>query len=138
MSDYNHTGLLGRVVSDAELETTSNGITFASFSLAVNRDRKKMDTSEWVSVPSFFNLRLYGKRAIGLHPYLKKGQPVIIGGHLEQRTWEKDGEKRYSTEIVVDTIDLAGFMQSKGQKTEPLIYSQADEENVDFPDIDTY
>lgn len=109
MSDYNHVGLFGRLTCDAEIKKV-NDLSILSFSIVINRKRKSND--DWISEGSFFNLRLFGNRADGLYPYLKKGQRVVIGGHLEQRTWDKEGERRSAIEIVVDTINLANYLNT--------------------------
>lgn len=131
MSNYNHVGLFGRLTRDAETKTTSKGLHITSFSIAVSRTRKNKESQKWENIASFFNLQIFGKKAEGLYPYLKKGQPVIVGGHLEQRVWDKEGEKRYSTEIFVETIELAGFVGTKNKED-----ATAKEDNqYDFLDI---
>ena len=112
MSDMNMVALMGRITRDAELRTTASGKSFVRFSIAVNRTRKQGE--EYVSIPSFFNLFHFGKAAEGIFPYLKKGQLVAIQGHLEQRTWEQQGEKRSSTEIVIEKLNLAGWRRDAG------------------------
>ena len=102
MSDLNSVTLMGRLVRDAEVRQTSSGKNCALFSLVVNRTKKEND--QYVQTPHFFNLALFGSRCQGLLPYLKKGQLIVVEGHLEQRQWEKDGEKRSGTEIVVEEV----------------------------------
>ena len=118
MSDLNNVTLMGRLVRDAEVRQTSSGKNCALFSLVVNRTKKEND--QYMQTAHFFNLALFGNRAEGLMPYLKKGQQVVIEGHLEQRHWEKDGEKRSGTEIVVEDLHLAGYKKNEsGIAAEP-------------------
>lgn len=112
MSDYNHVGLFGRLTRDAEIKKV-NDLSILSFPIVINRRRKRNEN--WISEGSFFNLHLFGKRAEGLYPYLKKGQRVVVGGHLEQRTWEKEGERRSTIEIVIDTIDLTNYLSADNE-----------------------
>lgn len=107
MSDMNIVALMGRITRDAELRTTASGKSFVRFSIAVNRTRKQGE--QYISVPSFFTLSHFGKAAESVFPYLKKGQLVTLEAHLEQRTWEQQGEKRSNTEIVIDRLHLAGW-----------------------------
>ena len=111
MSDLNNVTLMGRLVRDAEVRQTSSGKNCALFSLVVNRTKKEND--QYVQTPHFFNLALFGSRYQGLLPYLKKGQMIVVEGHLEQRQWEKNGEKRSGTEIVVEEIHLAGYKKNE-------------------------
>ena len=111
MSDLNNVTLMGRLVRDAEVRQTSSGKNCALFSLVVNRTKKEND--QYVQTPHFFNLALFGSRCQGLLPYLKKGQMIVVEGHLEQRQWEKNGEKRSGTEIVVEEIHLAGYKKNE-------------------------
>lgn len=111
MSDLNNVTLMGRLVRDAEVRQTSSGKNCALFSMVVNRTKKEND--QYVQTPHFFNLALFGSRSQGLLPYLKKGQLIVVEGHLEQRQWEKDGEKRSGTEIVVEEVHLAGYKKSE-------------------------
>lgn len=111
MSDLNDVTLMGRLVRDAEVRQTSSGKNCALFSLVVNRTKKEND--QYVQTPHFFNLALFGSRCQGLLPYLKKGQMIVVEGHLEQRQWEKNGEKRSGTEIVVEEIHLAGYKKNE-------------------------
>ena len=112
MSDMNMVAIMGRLTRDAEMKTAASGKSFVQFSIAVKRTRKQGE--EYVSIPNFFNLFHFGKAAEGIFPYLKKGQLVAIQGHLEQRTWEQQGEKRSSTEIVIDKLNLAGWRRDAG------------------------
>lgn len=73
----------------------------ANFSLAVKRPYKK-------DVTDFFNVIAWNKQAEVLSSYVKKGNEVGISGHLENRSYEKDGQKRYVTEVVVEKVHLFG------------------------------
>lgn len=116
MSDLNNVTIMGRLTRDAELHQTAGGRTYIRFSIAVNRTRKKDDG--YVDSVSFFTMRLHGPRWEGVFPYLKKGQLVAVEGHLEQWTWEKDGERRSSTEIGVEALHLAGRNKPSATSTE--------------------
>lgn len=95
----NYISLIGRTTNDIDLKTTQGGHMVASFSLAVKRPYKK-------DVTDFFNVIAWNKQAEILSQYVKKGNEVGISGHLENRSYEKDGQKRYITEVVVEKVHL--------------------------------
>ena len=58
---------------------------------------------------------LFGRQATSLKPYLKKGSLIAIDGRLQTRSWQdKDGQKRYMTEVVADRVELIGGRQGGG------------------------
>lgn len=95
----NYISLIGRTTDDITLRSTQSGNMVANFSLAVKRPYKK-DTTD------FFNVIAWNKQAEVLSQYVKKGNEVGISGHLENRSYEKDGQKRYITEVVVEKVHL--------------------------------
>lgn len=117
MSDMNIVALMGRLTRDAEMKTTAADKSFVRFSIAVNRTRRQGE--EYISVPNFFTLAHFGKAAESIFPYLKKGQLVTLEAHLEQRTWEQQGEKRSNTEIVIDKLHLAGWRREDAEVPRP-------------------
>ena len=99
----NNVILSGRLVANPEVMTTNDGNCIAKFSLAVDgpiRKNQEKDTD-------FFNITAFGKRAEFVGQYLKKGTAVIINGRLKSSSYiNKDGEKRYSVEVIVNTIEF--------------------------------
>ncbi len=119
MTDLNVVALSGRVVKDAELKIMGDNKKLLLFTIATNRDKKEKNTDSWVSVPSFFPLKIWGNQAEGLRPFLKKGQQVNVDAHLEMNTWEKEGEKQSQIVIVPHNVTLVGFTKSKEITVEP-------------------
>jgi len=73
----------------------------------VAADRKFKDSNgEWKSKTKWYNAVLFGKRAEGLANYLKKGSLVQVIGYLEDQQYEKDGETKYITKLLIDEIFL--------------------------------
>ena len=103
----NSISLIGRTTNEIEIRTTQSGNLVASFSLAVKRPYTKDKTD-------FFNVIAWDKKAELLKQYVSKGNMVGIGGYLTIRTYEKDGQKRYITEVIAENIDLIGS-NSNGQ-----------------------
>lgn len=95
----------GRLGKAAELRYTTNGVAVVTFSIAVDERRKQADGSYQDEV-NWFQCVMFGKRAEALQPYLTKGTKLSLIGHLRQSTYEHNGNKRSSVEIVVDDVEL--------------------------------
>lgn len=112
MTDINHVVLVGRVCKDAELKNER-----CDFSIAFNTTKK--DGSNYTDESNFLNLSLWGKRASALAPKLIKGKQVVISGHLKINKWEKDGKTNYSTNVVIDEIQIVGGSKSESNNAMP-------------------
>lgn len=110
-NDLNQWQGIGRLGKDPEVRALSNGTTVANFSMACGWKSGDKEGTEWVNVSSF------GKLAEIIGQYLTKGSQVFIQGRLNTRTWDKDGETRYSTEIVADRMQMLGGRT--GQQNHP-------------------
>lgn len=95
----------GRLARDAELRNTQSGTSVCSFTVACDAGYGDKKRTEWVKVA------LFGKRADGLHPYLKKGTALTVQGEAKANGWAKDGEARAEIEIFADKITLQGSKQ---------------------------
>jgi len=103
--------LIGRLGQDPELRYAPSGTAIASFSMATNHRTKGSD-GEWEEVTEWHNIVTFGRQAEVAGEYLKKGKLVYIEGRIQTSSWEdKEGQKRYKTEIVVNDLQLLG---SKG------------------------
>lgn len=105
--------LVGRVGRDPELRTTQGGGSVATLSVATNRSEKKGD--KWEEVTDWHRCVAFGKTAEAIGRFLQKGSLVSLHGQVRYRSWEKDGEKKTSTEIVIDRIDFLGGTKPKGE-----------------------
>lgn len=101
----------GNLTRDAELRSTSSGISVLGFGVAVNDRRKNPQTGDWEEYPNFIDCTLFGNRGESLHKYLVKGTKVTIEGKLRWSQWERDGQKRSKIEVIVDELE---FMSSRG------------------------
>lgn len=101
----NKTQLLGRLTKDIDLRHTANDTAVGTFTLAVPRMKKDAGTD-------FISCKVWGNRADVMEKYVKKGHKVCIAGRLETGSYEKDGHKVYTTEVVVEDFD---FIESKPQ-----------------------
>ncbi len=99
------TGNLGR---DPEIRYTKDGSAVANINLATTERVKGEDRTEWHRLVAF------GKTAELMGQYLFKGSKIGVQGKLQTRKWQdKDGNNRYTTEVVVDRME---FLDSKGNK----------------------
>ena len=107
-NDLDNCSFSGRMGNDPEVRYTPSGTAVANFSLAVGKKYKGEDSTLWIKVVSF------GKLAEIVGEYGSKGQQAIVNGPLQIQEWEdKDGSKRYSTEVIANFFQLIG---GKGQR----------------------
>lgn len=105
--------LVGTLGQDPEVKYLTNGNAVCNLSLATSEQWKDKQTGEKKETTEWHRVVLFGKVAEIAGEYCRKGSQVYIEGKLKTREWEKDGIKRYSTEIVVD---MQGIMQLLGGK----------------------
>ncbi len=106
-NDLNLCLFIGRLGKEPEIKYLPDGKPVANFSIACGQTWKdkqgeKQEKTEWVRVVAF------GKLAEIIGNYLHKGSQVHISGRMQTREWEKDGVKRYSTEVVADQMQMLG------------------------------
>jgi len=115
MSFFNQVTLLGRLVADPDVRYTPGGIAVASLRLAVDRDFKNQEGKREVD---FLTCTAWRKVAEIVAQYCKKGSLILVSGSIQQDTYEKDGEKRYTVKVVVDKIRLLGGKGNGSQNTD--------------------
>ncbi len=107
MVNFNRVMLAGNLVRDPELRFTSSGIPVCSFSIAVNRVRSKDEAVD------FFNVSAWRELGESIAQYKKKGDPILLEGRLQYRTWEaEDGTKRSTVDVVADGVQFLGRSQN--------------------------
>lgn len=102
----NKVTLIGHLGKDAEGKFLPSGVNVAKFSVATSRRWKEKGSDEWKEETEWTNVSLW--RSENLVPYLTKGKQVYVEGHLQTRSYDKDGEKRYATEVVAEEVILLG------------------------------
>jgi len=105
--------LVGTLGQDPEVKYLTNGNAVCNLSLATSEQWKDKQTGEKKEKTEWHRIVMFGKVAEIAGEYCRKGSQVYIEGKLETREWEKDGVKRYTTEIKVD---MQGTMQLLGGK----------------------
>lgn len=115
--------LIGNVGKDPEIRHLENGGPVARFSLATsetykNKNNEKVTTTEW------HNVVMWRRLAEIIEQYVKKGSKLYIEGKITYRTWDdKEGNKRYTTEIVgnnMQMLDKKGNMEASTPSNEPV------------------
>jgi len=108
---------LGRLSKDVETRWTSATNTqVAMFDIAVNRRRLEQNGERKAD---FFSLIAYGKIAEFCAKYFKKGQQVLVEGRMQNRTWEdKNGQKRYTTDYIIESCYFADSNKNTNTKEE--------------------
>lgn len=133
MSGVNKAILLGNLGKDPEVRSIDNGNKVANFSLATSRvyknnDGEKVEETEW------HNIVLWGRLAEIAEKYLTKGGKVYVEGRIRTRNYDdKDGNKRYVTEIVGERINLLSGAKDNEKQGESSPPGSALQEGNDLP-----
>ncbi len=120
MAGVNKVILVGNLGGDPELRYTAGGTAVCKFSLATSRkftgkDGQKQEKTEWHRIVA------WSKLAEICGQYLSKGKQVVIEGRIEYGSYEKDGVKHYTTDIVAENMTMLGSPGpgNRGQESEP-------------------
>lgn len=104
--------LLGRLVKDPELATTTNGVSNCKFTLAVTRKYKNQNGE---TETDFLNCVCWRTLAENVNKFMKKGSQVVVIGSVQTRTYDaQDGTKRYVTEIMADEVEFVSSPKTEG------------------------
>jgi single-strand DNA-binding protein len=107
MVNVNRVIVTGNLTRDPELRALPSGTSVCELRIACNTRRKVR--GEWVEVPNYLNVTVWGAQGENAARYLAKGRPVAIDGRLEWREWEaQDGTKRETVRIVAETVQFLG------------------------------
>jgi single-strand DNA-binding protein len=109
MASLNKVMLIGNLGKDPEVRYTGSGQAVASFSLATSERFKNKQSGEWEEKTEWHRVTLWGKQAEVAGEYLAKGKTVFIEGRLQTRKWtDRDGNEKYTTEIVGERMQMLG------------------------------
>ena len=120
---------VGRTTKDCDIRSTSTGKQVASFTLAVDRDFKN---AQGEKEADFLPCVVWGKLADVCEKYVIKGKQIAIAGRIQTRNYEdKDGQRRYITEVIVSDLQLLGSRQDAQQPQEPEFREMEEVDNSD-------
>lgn len=125
--------LNGRFTKDPELRETGSGKKYCRFTLAVQREFSRDEAD-------FINCVAWDKRAESIAQYFKKGKKIGVQGRISVRTYESNGEKKWSTDVIVDKFEFLESQSINGQSnysenTEPqYIPASSNDDSMDDDD----
>lgn len=128
MSNVNTVVITGNLTRDPDLRHTQGGTAVANLRVAVNA-RRKTAGGEWVDVPNYFNVTVWGNQGVVCSEHLEKGRGVAISGRLD---WNEKGEgeaRREYVQIVADTVQFLPKGQAQQDGAEPV-----PSQSIDTPD----
>lgn len=133
--DFNHFTAIGRLGKDPEIRFMTDGKAVANFSIACGESWTDKTTGEKKEKMEWIPIVIWGKLAEVAGKYLKKGSRVLIAGKLQTRVWEdKEGAKRSTTEIIVNTLQMLDSKSSSSGAAAATSSNQtaAPEDDVPF------
>lgn len=119
--------LYGNLTRDPEMRALPSGMNVCSFSIATNRVFKDRDGNKKEEV-DYHNISVFGRTADTVAQYMKKGSGIFIEGRLHTRSWEKDGQKQYRTEIIADRVQFGPKGGGGGGGYAPRANAKKDDE----------
>jgi single-strand DNA-binding protein len=119
----NRVTLFGTLGRDPELKQ-AGAASVLRLNLATNERRKDKD-GNWSDHTEWHSVVVWGKRADSLAKLLSKGSQVLVDGQLRTTSWEKDGQKRYKTEISATDVELVRKQRGGSEESPPTSKYQA-------------
>jgi single-strand DNA-binding protein len=123
----NRVMLIGRLGKDPELRYTPSGIALAKFTLATDRWKRNGEEQP----PDWHRVTVWSKLAEICAQYLTKGKQVMIEGRIEYGSYDKDGIKHYTTDIIAENMEMLG-RPGESESREPSRSAGILEEDIPF------
>ena len=125
--------IYGNLTRDPEMRSLPSGVNVCSFSLATNRvyndrDGKRQEQAD------YHNVVVFGRQAETCSQYLKKGSGAYVEGRMQTRSWEKDGQKQYRTEVIADRVQFGPRTDGGGGSSNSAPTKDANDEAPSAPD----
>ena len=136
MAGVNKVILVGRLGKEPEVRYTPGGVTVANFTIATSDEWRDKDSGEMQERTEWHRIVAWRRLGEICGEYLHKGSQVYIEGRLQTRSWDdREGNKRYTTEIIAQNMQMLGPSTKKG-KAESSDERYPDEEPISIPDDD--
>ncbi|HCF57369.1 MAG TPA: single-stranded DNA-binding protein [Myxococcales bacterium] len=117
MASVNKAIIVGNLGKDPEVRYTQSGQSVATFTVATNDRWTDKNTGQPQERTEWHRIVVWGKQAENCGQYLKKGRLVYIEGRIQTREWtDKEGQKRYTTEIVANQVQFLGGRDGAGPR----------------------
>lgn len=135
MASFNKVILMGRLTASPELKQTTSGLSVTEFSVAVDRKYTKGEEKQ----ADFIQCRAWRNTAEFVCKHFKKGNPILMCGQLQTRSYEaRDGSKRTVTEVIVDEVSFCGEKQTENAPVSAPTYSPYSQgSQMEFEEIQT-
>ncbi len=118
MAGVNKVIIVGRLGKDPEVRYTPNGQAVANFTVATSENWTDKTSGQKQEKTEWHRIVVWGRLAELCRDYLKKGRQVYIDGRLQTRSWDdRDGTKKYTTEIIANTVQFLGTAPDKVEST---------------------
>ncbi len=132
MASLNKAMLLGNLGQDVELRHTGGGTAVCNLSVATT-DRIKDSEGNYNDKTEWHKVICFGKTAENCSKYLSKGRTVFVEGKIQTRSWEdKDGVKKYSTEVLAQSVNFIGGGKDENK---PKAESKPQQQNIPNDDV---
>ena len=129
--------LIGNLGADPEVKYLPSGSAVANVTLATSESWKDKQTGEQKERTEWHRLSFFGRLAEIAGEYLRKGSKIYIDGKLQTRKWQgQDGQDRYTTEIIVNEMQMLDGKNNSGRQNEPPKQQAAQPNNFDDFDDD--
>ncbi len=132
MSGFNKVILMGNLTKDPEVRHLQNGTAVVGCTIVVSERYKDKQTDEWKEVPSYIDVKLWGKRGEAFAKYHKKGDRALVEGSLKQESWEDKTTGAKRSKVYVNAMGWEFCGGDKGKKEAPA----TSEREPDFLDVD--
>lgn len=114
MPGVNKAIIVGNLGADPELRFLESGTPVCRLSVATSRQWKNQQTNEMMSETEWHRITVWGKQAEACDKFLSKGRQVYVEGRLRTTSYDKDGQKHYTTEIVAEQVQFLGGKEGGG------------------------
>jgi single-strand DNA-binding protein len=125
MSGVNKVILIGRLGKDPEIRNLESGVSVANFTMATTETYRDRNSGEKKEITEWHNIVVWRGLADVASKYLHKGDLVYIEGKIRSRSYEKEGQTKYITEIVADNMTMLGSKGGASSGSSASEYGQA-------------
>lgn len=124
--------LIGNLGKDPETKYLESGKQLSNFSIATSETYKNQ-SGEKVTDTEWHNITAFGKLSEIADKHFTKGMKVLVEGKIKTRSWEKDGEKKYATDIIMNSFEFLGGNEKQTQhKKEEKVNLDYDNDDLPF------
>lgn len=123
--------LIGNLGKDPDCKNLENGNSVANFTIATTETYKDKSGAKQ-TITEWHNVVFYGKIVNIIEKYLKKGSKVYIEGKIKTTFYEKDGVKKYTTNVIGSSMNMLSSLNSGGEKDKQTYSSESDYNDLPF------